>query len=85
MDALMVKKVYLIVYNGALHFYNYRRFDLMTRMTFHLPPTCLAEEINEVVHDIVHGRDDYMESFTDEDLYDWKDTQNVIDFISEDV
>ena len=57
----------------------------MTRMTLHLPPKCLNDEMTEVIANITNDRDDYMESFVDEDLYDWKDTGKVLQYIGEDI
>lgn len=71
MEPLMAKKVYCIVYNSALHFYIYRHFKVMTRMTLHLPPKCLSDEMKEVIGDVAHDCREYMESFCEEDLYEW--------------
>ena len=85
MEPMMVKKVYCTIFNGALHFYNFRCFEVLTRMTLHLPPKCLNDEMTEVIANITNDRDDYMESFVDEDLYDWKDTGKVLQYIGEDI
>ena len=41
--------------------------------------------MTEVIANITNDRDDYMESFVDEDLYDWKDTGKVLQYIGEDI
>ena len=85
MHPMMIKKVYCIIYNGALHFYNYCRFEIMTRMTFVvLPPECLLEELKQYMDDLAHKRSDYMECFHEEDLHEWKDTDLIKLYLSED-
>ena len=49
MEPMMVKKVYCLIYNSALHYYNYCHFNTMTHMTLHLPPDCLCEEMKQLI------------------------------------
>ena len=84
MDLMKVKKVNCIIHNSALHYYNYCHFNIMTHMTYHLPPKCLHDKLKEYADVLAEKRSDYMESFREEKLIEWKDTNKVIKFISDD-
>ena len=83
MHPVMVKKVYCIIYNSVLHYYNYCHYDVITHMTLNLPPFCLLEELKEYMDKKAHSRSNYMEHFREEDLHEWKDTDLVKLYISE--
>ena len=61
MEPMMVKKIYCIIYNSVLYYYNYSCFNIMTFMTLHLPPKCLSNEMVEYMDDIACKCSDYIE------------------------
>ena len=66
------RRLYIFAYNSALHFHNFEKYEIMTEMTYMMPPNCLKFEMDNCIDFIGDQHDKWVKDMREEQYLELK-------------